>query len=147
MSALKKFRYVKHTADIAFVAYGKSIDEAVENAALAMMSIMFDMKKVESSKAPIRKVAIKEHAESIEELVWFALQRMLTEIQVGNLTPAGFNVKSLKGKRALVLEGSLHCKGIAASRYGLLEVKAVTPHELVVNRTKGVYRIHVVVDI
>ncbi|MCK4550749.1 MAG: archease, partial [Candidatus Aenigmarchaeota archaeon] len=47
MDAVKKFEYLEHTADAKFKAYGKSLEEAFSNAALAVFNIMVDTKKVE----------------------------------------------------------------------------------------------------
>ena len=43
---MKKFEYIDiTTADVAFVAYGKDLNELFENAALAMFEVMVNTKK------------------------------------------------------------------------------------------------------
>jgi SHS2 domain-containing protein len=42
-----KFKYLQHTADAKFRAFGETIEEAFGNAALAMVSLMWDPEKIE----------------------------------------------------------------------------------------------------
>jgi SHS2 domain-containing protein len=36
------YEYLEHTADVRFRAYGKSLEQAFENAALAMLNVMVE---------------------------------------------------------------------------------------------------------
>ncbi len=147
METTRKFRYIRHTADIAFIAYGKTFEQALENAALAMFGIMFDIRKIAASKKPVKKIVVKDTAGSAEDLVWFTLQDMLTKAQVGNLAPLGFEVEKLESGKTLSVQGVLEYKDVPAEDYGLLEVKAVTPSGLVVKKSRNGFSIRVVVDI
>ncbi len=144
---VKKFMYVEHTADIAFVAYGKTLEEAIENSVLAMIGVMFDIDGIKSSKSRIMEVELRDSAGNIEDLVWFALQSILTKVQVGNLAPIKFDIEELSEGRQCAIKGVLRYKDIGAVEHGLLEVKAVTPHGLEVKRTKTGYSIRAVIDI
>ncbi len=144
---MQKFRYVKHTADVAFIAYGKTFGEALENSALAMFSIMFEIRKIKCVKKQVKELVIREKASSLEDLAWFTLQDMLTSVQVGNLSPLGFRIKTIQSSKSLSLRGTLEYKDVPAENYGLLEVKAVTPSGLMVKKSKGKFSIRVVVDI
>ena len=44
----EKFRFLDHTADAKFQAYGRTIEEAFANAALATVSLMWDPTNVET---------------------------------------------------------------------------------------------------
>jgi archease family protein len=46
----KKFEYFEVTADAGYWAYGSTIEEAFENAALAMFELMTDTAKVQPKK-------------------------------------------------------------------------------------------------
>jgi len=46
---MEKFRFLEHTADAKFQAFGKTIEEAFANAALAVFSIMTDTEKIEQN--------------------------------------------------------------------------------------------------
>ncbi|HEK86082.1 MAG: archease [Candidatus Saccharicenans sp.] len=68
----KKFEFLPHTADAKFRAYGKTLEEAVANAALAMVSLMWDYDQVELKA----KEEVEIKASSFESL----MVKFLTEI-------------------------------------------------------------------
>jgi SHS2 domain-containing protein len=43
-----KFEFLEHTADVYIAAHGQTLEEAFENAALAMFEVMTDTDKVSS---------------------------------------------------------------------------------------------------
>jgi len=45
---MQKFKYLQHTADAKFQAFGDTVEEAFSNAALAMVSLMWDPEKIEA---------------------------------------------------------------------------------------------------
>jgi SHS2 domain-containing protein len=45
---MQKFTYLQHTADAKFQAFGETLEEAFCNAALAMVSLMWDPEKIEA---------------------------------------------------------------------------------------------------
>lgn len=45
---MQKFKYLQHTADAKFQAFGETIEEAFCNAALAMVSLMWNPEKIEA---------------------------------------------------------------------------------------------------
>jgi SHS2 domain-containing protein len=140
-----KFRYLPHTADVKFVAYGSSFKEALENAAKAMLGIMLDVKKLEKLKAKPKTLKISESADTKEEIVWFTLQDLLSKIDEKALNAYYFKVESLEEGKKIKLRGSLFFKE-AEKDYHLLEIKAVTPHDLKVEKGKF-WKIFVLVDV
>src|SRR3989304_9073183 len=48
MRVEKRYEFLEHTADVYLAAYGESLEEAFENAALAMFDVMTEVEKVES---------------------------------------------------------------------------------------------------
>lgn len=44
---VEKYRFLEHTADAKFQAFGKTLEEAFSNAALATASLMWDWRKIE----------------------------------------------------------------------------------------------------
>ena len=145
--ARKPFRYLSHTADVEFVAYGKNLKEAVENAALALLNVALDIKKITDSRAPRRSITISEKADSIENLVWFVLQDINSKRASGYLNAYGFKVDKIsRTKNGLGLKGRLLHKKISGD-HTVLDVKAVTPHDLMVTTGKGRCSIRVTLDV
>ena len=143
----RKFRYLPHMADIAFVAYGKNLGEVLENSALAMLGIMFDIQKIKKAKGSVKTMRITESASSSEDMVWFALQKIVSKVDEKGVSAFRFKVNRIvQGKNGITLHGCIFYKRIA--KYSaLLDVKAVTPHGLEVKRTKGGYSARVLVDV
>ncbi len=143
---MEKFRYLPHTGDMQFRAQGKTFSRAVENAALALLNIMLDIKRVKKARGGKVFITIKEAADDRQELVWFTLQDILSKVDSKQLSAFSFEVVSLKENERLRLTGRLHCKK-TKENCALFSVKAVTPHDLTVEKGRGVWSIHVVVDV
>ncbi len=69
---MEKFKFLEHTADMKFQAFGKSLEEAFENAALAMFNVMYDGKVAGKIKKKI-KVSGKDR----ESLLYNFLEELL----------------------------------------------------------------------
>ena len=144
---MQRFKYVSHTADMAFIGYGSTLRMAISNSALALLNIMLEINSISKDKSRQASIAIKERAATPEELVWFTLQDVLSKIDARKLNAFQFDVLSIKENgKMLKLEGKLLYKK-SRQDHSLLSVKAVTPHELTVKKQNGIYAIHVVVDV
>lgn len=144
---MRKFSYVSHTADMAFIAYGSTLNMAIRNSALALISTMLDVKAIEKSKGSIAIHPIIESATNAEELVWFTLQDILSAIDSKKISAFKLEIlKMSQTNKGFSLRGRLLYKK-QPNDYSLLSVKAVTPHDLTVKKEQGIYRVHVVVDV
>lgn len=144
---MKRYRYLPHTADVSFVGYGRSAKEALENSALALLNVMLDLKRIKGLGGRERSISIKESANDADELIWFVLQDIVSKV----------DARSLNAYRLRVLDFGRSKKGFQAScrllykdskeDTALLGVKAVTPHDLHLKRSNGIYSVKVVVDV
>ena len=75
-----KYRFLEHTADAKFQAYGKDMEEAFSNAALAMFSILTDTKKI---KKKIKK-GIEARGHDLKSLLYNYLEELLFLIDTEN---------------------------------------------------------------
>ncbi len=142
-----KFRYLPHTADVAFVAYGKSFRETIENSALAMLGLMFETKKIKAEKGKTKTLRITERASGKEDLLWFTLQAIVSKVDEKGASAFRFKVNSIsESGSGLVLHGCIFYKRMREYS-SLLDVKGVTPHELAVSRTRNGYSARVLVDV
>jgi len=139
-----RFRYLPHTADIRFVSYGNTFKEAFENAVRALLNIMLDIKRISRGDSKVGSITIKESARTKEDLVWYTLQDILSKVDEKGLKAFDFKIIDLDEAK-LKLSGKLFFKNTDKD-YSLLEVKAITPHELKVEKTE-MWRIHVLVDV
>jgi SHS2 domain-containing protein len=136
------FKYLEHTADAEFIAYGKSRDEAFVNAARAMFGLVVDFSRVRPVEA--REVTLT--AGSLEDLLFDWLSELLYLSEVDRLVFSKFEVKITKNS-----EYSLNAKAcgeqVSPRHEVFLHIKAVTYHDLRVEKRNNVYEAQVLLDI
>jgi SHS2 domain-containing protein len=136
-----------HTADVAFIAYGRDFGETIENAALATLGVMFDLERIRKEKGRVKALCITERASNREDLLWFTLQKIVTKVDEKRISAFGFKINKLsESGKAIVLHGSIFYKPVR-KYMALLDVKAVTPHGLEIRKTKTGYLARVVLDV
>lgn len=147
MTIDKKYEFLSHLADAKFRAYGRSLEEVLANAALAMVSLMWEAEQIR----PTRKEAIKVEASSLEQLTVKFLTEFLYLLDVKSFLLA--KVESIKVEEAqnddrkiYRLEAEVAGDNISPEYeiYGL--VKAVTYNEIKIEKTDGLWVLEVVVD-
>ena len=134
------YKFLSHTADMKFQAFGKNIEEAFENSALAMFHSMYDGKVKEK-----RVSKIKASGKDFESLLYNFLEELLVLFD-----GEGFflsKVKSLKiNKEDFKLEAEV--VGDDASNYTMnIDVKAITYHDIFVKQEGGKWICQVVMDV
>ena len=77
---MAKFKFLEHTADAKFQAFGKTMEEAFSNAALAMFSIITDIKKIKKAL----KNEIKAEGSDLKSLLYNFLEELLFLIDTEN---------------------------------------------------------------
>ncbi len=73
---MKRFEFLKNTADIAVRVHGGSLKELFTSAALAMFSVVV-AKKANRQKAPLKEVTIAKKEETLEGLLKSWLDELL----------------------------------------------------------------------
>ncbi len=132
-----KFKFLEHTADIKFQAYGISLEKAFENSALAMFSTMYDGK----IKVKIKK-KIEVEGKDLEALLYNFLEELLILFDT-----EGFFLSKIKVK---ITDKKLKAEifGDYAANYKVhIDVKAVTYNEMFVKQEKGKWATQVVLDV
>jgi SHS2 domain-containing protein len=139
---MKKFKFVDiTTADVAFIAYGKNLNELFENAALAFFEVMINTKQLK----PKIKKEVKVDGDDLESLMFNWLNALLVYVDGENLAFGKFDVKIDEKK----LELKAICKGeeIDNKKHETrTAVKACTYHKLEVKKEKN-WKARVIVDI
>lgn len=136
------FEYLEHTADIKFRAYGKSPDEMLSNAALALINAMTDTSKVQVKET--WKVELK--APDIEQLAYSWLSELVFLFETESAVFSNFDVKATKNGEWR-LEATISGERIDLGRHAFdNEVKAVTLHEFRVLKN-DVWCVQTVLDV
>lgn len=77
---MERYRFLEHTADAKFQAFGKTLEEAFTNAALATASLIWDWEKVEKKiehKVEIEGKDLKQLLSSfLEEIIYLLDSKM-----------------------------------------------------------------------
>ncbi len=134
-----KFKFLEHTADIKFQAFGKSLNEVFENSSLAMFNAMYEG-KIKSKK----KLKISVKGKDSESLLYNFLEEFLILFDTKGFFLAKAKVKINESKKTLNAE----VFGDDAKNYGIhVDVKAITYSEMFVKKIKGKWVSQVVLDV
>ena len=139
----KKFEFFEVTADVGYKAYGKTLEEAFENAALAMFEVITDTSKIEPEIE--RKIEVESEDECALLYDW--LSEFLVLLDVDYLVFSKFEVKIEKKKEGFSLKGTAWGEEFNPEVHeSRAEVKAVTYHLMDVKQDNGVM-VQVILDI
>ena len=131
-----KYRYLDHTADIKFQAFGKSLEEAFSNSAYAMIKIICKEKVMERITKRIRIKGIDKKS---------LLYRFLDEI-LFLLNAKNFLLSKVKNMKIRDNELTADLYGDDLSNYNLgLDIKSVTYNDMIIEEKP--FMIQVVLDI
>jgi SHS2 domain-containing protein len=140
---MKKFEFVDiTTADVAFVAFGKTLDELFANSALAMFEVMVNTKQIKPKVS--KKVKVKGN--DLQSLMFNWLNELLVYVDGDNLAFSNFDVKVDEKKFGLVAE----CRGerMDTKKHEIKTgIKSATYHKLEIKKEKGIWKSQVILDI
>lgn len=92
MDKTGKFEFLEHTADVYVAAYGKTLEEAFENAALAMFEVMTDTDKVNADV----ENNVEVEAEDEFALLYTWLEALLVNFETKNMVYSQFQIASIE---------------------------------------------------
>jgi SHS2 domain-containing protein len=141
----KQYEYLEHTADIKFQAYGKTLEEVFENAALAMFNVIINTEKVSGETA--REIFLK--SPDLESLLVDWLSELLYIFEVDEIVFRKFRVEEIKEEEG---EYSITGQALGEKYYPKshpfeTEIKAVTYNQLEIGKTADGWKAQIVVDI
>jgi SHS2 domain-containing protein len=140
-----KFRFLEGVAiaDIAFEAYGNTLEEMFESSAQAIFEAMVDLETVEE-KEPEK---IRLDSERIEDLLFDWLSELVYLKDAQSFLFKGFEVQ-IKQNSGYRLEAVAKGEKIDPAKHHLrVDVKAVTYHMLEVKRMENQWKAQVILDI
>ena len=140
---MEKYRFLPHTADAKFQAFGKTLEEAFSNAALATASLMWNPESIEKKKEHQIEIVgndLKQLLNSfLEEIIYQLDSKMF-------LLSSAENVRiEKKGSRYSL--NALFKGDKYSDRYKIQgDVKAITYNEMKIE-TRDHFMVQVVVDV
>jgi len=140
---VEKYRFLEHTADAKFQAYGSTLEEAFTHAALATVSLMWDWKKIENKRE--RKVEVE--GKDLKQLLASFLEEILYLLDSENFLTGGTEKLSVKQDGNRYLLKTLFKGDVFSDKYEIYgEVKAITYNEMKIEDRNG-FMVQVVVDL
>jgi len=130
-----EYKFFEHTADLLFESYGKSYEEALENAAHALFSVFGTAK-------PERKASITVSAHNLEELTVQTLADLLAYSDTHEIVFSKFRARDFDEKKH-----SVTLEAWGEKKQPRDSVKAVTYHEMMVKRGKNGWTIRILLDV
>lgn len=135
-----QFKFLKHTADVKFQSFGKTLEEAFKNSALATAKIIIEDKIKEN-----KKIQVKIKGADLESLLQRFLEEILFLFETKKFLLAKIN-KIKIDKKKFTLEAEFvgdDIKDYKVQRH----IKAVTYNEMFIKKIKSQFVCQVVVDI
>ena len=137
---MKNYEYFDVTADIGFRAYGESLNEAFENAGLAIFNIISDTSNIEPSK----EISFKIRSEDEISLLYDYLEELLFYHEVEFMLFSEFHVEI---DNNLQLKATIKGESIDWDKHERkTEIKAITYHMMQISKN-DVVTVQAIVDL
>ena len=145
MEKTGKFEFLEHTADILIAAHGQTLEEAFENAALAMFEVMTDTTKIN----PTQEDTVEVEAEDEYALLYSWLESLLVKFEVNGMLYSKFKIASLEdAPEGFKLKANVWGEKYTAEKHPQkVAVKAVTYHRMEIIKEIGKITLEFILDI
>ncbi|MFC2157705.1 archease [Acidobacteriota bacterium] len=138
----ERYTFLDHTADAKFRAYGKSLEEAFENSARAVISLMWDAKSIR----PLQSIPIRIQGRDLGQLLLAFLEEILYLLDTRSFLLSDLNGTRIEKNEAGFTLESVFRGDTFGDGYEIFgEVKAATYGEMEIFQDKK-WTIQVVVD-
>ncbi len=140
---MKKYKFLRHTADAKFQAFGDTLEEAFQHAALALVSLMWDWEKVDDKI----KFPVKVKGQDMKQLLVNYLEEILYLFDTRRFLLHQVDDISIQKKKGQYVLRALFRGGEYSSDTEIFgDVKAITYNEMEIKRTAP-FKIQVVADV
>lgn len=140
---MKKYEYFDVTADIGFKAYGNNLNEAFENAGLAIFNIISDTSNISSDISKSFEITSEDEV----SLLYDYLEELLFCHEVDFMLFSSFDVEIEKLDGAFNLKATICGEPIDWQKHERkTEIKAITFHMMDVKKTNH-YELQAIVDL
>jgi len=127
------FEFLEHMADAYIAAYGRNLNEAFENAALAMFETMTSTSDVEHNV----EEEVEVEGEDEQSLLYNWLEELLVRFEVENMLYSKFNVLEILRKRGggFKLKAKIYGEPFDPEKHKQkVGIKAVTYHRMEIEK-------------
>ena len=140
-----KFEFLEHTADVYIRAYGTTMKEAYENAALAMFEVMTDSDKI----AQMQEETLEVEAEDQYALLYNWLEALLVKFETENMLFSKFQITNwMETDENFKFKAKIWGEKFDPQKHPQrVGVKAVTYHRMIIIREKDRVVLEFILDI
>ncbi|MEM2281513.1 MAG: archease [Candidatus Bathyarchaeia archaeon] len=141
----KGYKFLEHTADAYIAAYGGSLAEAFENAAVAMFDVMTDVEKVN----PDVEDYVEVLGEDKHALLYNWLEALLVKAEIDGMLYSKFEILELgKENGGFRLKAKIWGEKFNPEKHvQKVGVKAVTYHQMEITKEKDKVVVKFILDI
>ena len=145
MDRTDKFKFLEHTADVYIAAHGTTLEEAYENAALAMFEVITDTDKVSAKDED----SVEAEAEDECALLYSWLETLLVKFETENRFYSKFKISSLqKTSYGFRMRATVWGEKFNAEKHTQkVAVKAVTYHRMKIIKETDKVTLEFILDI
>ena len=145
MPVERRFEFLEHTADAYIAAYGETLEEAFENAALATFEVMTDVKKVE----PCIEDRVEVEAHDEQALLYSWLEELLIKFDTLDNLYSRFKISPMQETPSgLRLRAKIWGEPFTPQKHpSKVGVKAVTYHQMEIVKKPGEVTVKFILDI
>lgn len=139
---LRKYRFLEHTADIKFMAWGKTLEKLFENSAFALANFLSKGQDIQNKIKKKFKITGKDY----EELLYNFIDGIVYLLDAENFIAVKTRVKIINKKGKIELEASVY--GDKVENYENLDyIKSATYSEMYVKKIPEGWEAQAVVDV
>ena len=141
----KRYDFLEHTADAYIAAYGRTLEEAFENAAVATFDVMTDVKKVK----PQVEDTVEVEAQDQYALLYNWIEELLVRFEVTNTLFSRFKISVIEEtSRGLRLKAKIWGDSFDPNKHPQrVGVKAVTYHMMEIVKESKAVTVKFILDI
>lgn len=145
MPVRRRFDFLEHTADAYIAAYGETLEEAFENAALATFEVMTDIRRVK----PRVEDSVEVEAQDQCALLYSWLEELLVRFETTSNLYSRFKVSGIeKTTEGFRLRARIWGEPFDPEKHPQkVGIKAVTYHRMEIVRELGAVTIKFILDI
>jgi SHS2 domain-containing protein len=139
------YRFLEHMTDAVIEAYGSTLEEAFENAAMALCDTMIDLKTVR----PKREIKFSAKGNDLYSLLFDWLDKVMLLLVADGIAMSQFSVKIKQhNNNSYLLEGTTRGEPLELDRHHYkVEIKAVTYHEMEIKQEKDMITARFLLDL
>jgi len=142
---MKRYEFLEHVSDAYIAAYGKTLEEAFQNAAEAMFETMIETSTVTLTLEDV--VTVEGHDR--EELLYNWLEALLLKFEIEGKVYRRFEIKNIEEMDSgFALKATIGGEAYDSDKHRpKVEIKAVTYHQMEIKEQKRGYEVKFILDL